>query len=67
VRKAIEDHPENFDGGVEWEAVLWQNNGPNFIAELPVGLKQFPSYRDTDQQGGQSHRGYRFSTRPGRE
>ena len=46
VRKAIEDHPETFDGGVEWEAVLWQRNGPNFIGELPVGLKQFPSYRD---------------------
>ena len=24
VRKAIEDHAENFDGGVAWEAVLWQ-------------------------------------------
>ena len=46
VRKAIEDHPETFDGGVEWEAVLWQRNGPNFVGELPVGLKQFPSYRD---------------------
>jgi pimeloyl-ACP methyl ester carboxylesterase len=46
VRKAIEDHPETFDGGVEWEAVLWRRNGPNFIGELPVGLKQFPSYRD---------------------
>jgi tannase/feruloyl esterase/3HB-oligomer hydrolase 3HBOH len=46
VRKAIEDHPETFDGGVEWEAVLWQRDGPNFIGELPVGLKQFPSYRD---------------------
>jgi Tannase and feruloyl esterase len=46
VRKAIEDHPETFDGGVEWEAVLWQRDGPNFIEELPVGLKQFPSYRD---------------------
>ena len=45
VRKAIEDHPETFDGGVEWEAVLWQRNGPNFIGELPVGLKQFPWYR----------------------
>jgi pimeloyl-ACP methyl ester carboxylesterase len=45
VRKAIEDHPETFDGGVEWEAVLWRRNGPNFIGELPVGLKQFPSYR----------------------
>ena len=46
VRKAIEDHPETFDGGVEWEAVLWQRDGPNFIGELPVGLKQFPSYYD---------------------
>ena len=46
VRKAIEDHPETFDGGVEWEAVLWQPEGPNFIGELPVGLKQFPAYCD---------------------
>jgi pimeloyl-ACP methyl ester carboxylesterase len=46
VRKAIEDHPETFDGGVEWEAVFWQRKGRNFIGELPVGLKQFPSYRD---------------------
>jgi Tannase and feruloyl esterase len=46
VRKAIEDHPETFDGGVEWEAVLWQTHGPNFIGELPVGLKHFPSYYD---------------------
>ena len=46
VRKAIEDHPETFDGGVAWEAVLWQRDGPNFIGELPVGLKQFPSYYD---------------------
>ena len=45
VRKAIEDHPETFDGGIEWEAVLWRPEGPNFIGELPVGLKQFPSYR----------------------
>jgi 3HB-oligomer hydrolase (3HBOH)/Prolyl oligopeptidase family len=46
VRKAIEDHPETFDGGVEWEAVMWRREGPNFIGELPVGLKQFPSYRN---------------------
>jgi hypothetical protein len=46
VRKAIEDHPETFDGGVEWEAVLWRPEGPNFIGELPVGLKHFPSYYD---------------------
>jgi hypothetical protein len=46
VRKAIEDHPETFDGGVEWAAVFWRRDGPNLIGEMPVGLKQFPSYRD---------------------
>lgn len=45
VRKAIEDHPETFDGGVDWEGVFWRQEGPNFIGELPVGLKQFPPYR----------------------
>lgn len=45
VRKAIEDHPETFDGGVDWEGVFWRQEGPNFIGELPVGLKQFPAYR----------------------
>ena len=46
VRKAIEDRPETFDGGLAWETVLWQRDGPNFDWELPVGLKQFPSYYD---------------------
>jgi pimeloyl-ACP methyl ester carboxylesterase len=46
VRKAIEDHPESFDGGVEWEGVLWRREGPNLIGELPVGLKLFPTYRE---------------------
>ncbi len=45
VRKAIEDHPETFDGGVDWEGVFWRQEGPNFIGELPVGLKKFPAYR----------------------
>jgi Tannase and feruloyl esterase/3HB-oligomer hydrolase (3HBOH) len=47
VRRAIEDNPETFDGGVEWEAVLWRPEGPNFIGELPVGLKKFPAYFDS--------------------
>lgn len=45
VRKAIEDYPQTFDGGVDWEGVFWQQEGPNFIGELPAGLKQFPGYR----------------------
>lgn len=45
VRKAVEDQPETFDGGVDWEGVFWRQEGPNFIGELPVGLKQFPAYQ----------------------
>jgi Tannase and feruloyl esterase len=45
VRKAIEDHPQTFDGGVDWEGVFWREGGPNFIGELPAGLTHFPAYR----------------------
>jgi hypothetical protein len=45
VRKAVEDFPDVFDGGVDWEGVLWREDRPNFIGELPVGLKNFPAYR----------------------
>lgn len=45
VRKGIEDYPQTFDGGVDWEGVFWRQEGPNFIGEIPVGLKQFPGYR----------------------
>jgi hypothetical protein len=34
VRKAIEDHPQTFDGGVDWEGPFWRPEGPNFIGEL---------------------------------
>jgi 3HB-oligomer hydrolase (3HBOH)/Tannase and feruloyl esterase len=47
VRKAIEDYPELFDGGVDWEGVFWREEGPNFIGEIPAGLTHFPAYRDS--------------------
>ena len=45
VRKAIEDYPDVFDGGVDWEGVFWRVEGPNFIGEIPAGLTHFPAYR----------------------
>jgi hypothetical protein len=45
VRKAVEDFPDVFDGGVDWEGVLWREDRPNFIGELPAGLRNFPAYR----------------------
>ena len=47
VRKAIEDYPEVFDGGVDWEGVFWREEGPNFIGEIPAGLTHFPAYRSS--------------------
>ena len=51
VRKAIEDHPQTFDGGVDWEGVFWRQEGPNFIGELPAGLTHFPAYRASGPGG----------------
>jgi pimeloyl-ACP methyl ester carboxylesterase len=41
VRRAIEEAPEVFDGGVDWEGTL---AGPNLLIDLPVILKNFPAY-----------------------
>lgn len=45
VRKAVEDYPETFDGGLDWEGVYWRPAGPNLMGELPAGLKHYPDYR----------------------
>ena len=36
VRKAIEDHPETFDGGVAWEAVLWHRTVRTSLGSYPL-------------------------------
>ncbi|MFD7446565.1 tannase/feruloyl esterase family alpha/beta hydrolase [Streptomyces sp. NPDC059909] len=36
TRWQLENHPELFDGGVDWEGVLWTSNGPNLLTSLPV-------------------------------
>lgn len=41
VRRAIEEAPDVFDGGMDWEGTL---AGPNLLIDLPVMLKYFPTY-----------------------
>jgi hypothetical protein len=44
VRRAIEEGPDLFDGGVDWEGTYINPNGPNLLIELPVAVKNFPQY-----------------------
>jgi len=41
VRRVIEEAPDLFDGGMDWEGTL---AGPNILIDLPVVLKHFPGY-----------------------
>lgn len=44
VRRAVEEGPDLFDGGVDWEGTYIDPNGPNVLIELPVAVKNFPQY-----------------------
>jgi alpha-beta hydrolase superfamily lysophospholipase len=44
VRRAIEEAPDLFDGGVDWEGTFIDPNGPNLLIDLPPVIKNFPDY-----------------------
>ena len=43
VRRAIEEAPNLFDGGVDWEGTHVEPTN-NILIDLPVGVKNMPSY-----------------------
>ncbi|GAA0997630.1 tannase/feruloyl esterase family alpha/beta hydrolase [Acrocarpospora macrocephala] len=43
VRWQLENRPDLFDGGVDWEGVLWTAAGPNLLTFLPPALRAYPS------------------------
>jgi pimeloyl-ACP methyl ester carboxylesterase len=43
TRRLLEESPEMYDGGVDWEGVYWSPPGPNILIDLPAVL---PPYRD---------------------
>jgi hypothetical protein len=45
TRHALENRPDLYDGGVDWEGALWRPEGPNLLTYLPTALKYYPSYR----------------------
>ncbi|MGW0188972.1 3-hydroxybutyrate oligomer hydrolase family protein [Streptomyces sp. NPDC003362] len=44
VRWQLENHPELYDGGVDWEGTLWRSEGPNLFTFLPSALRHYPAY-----------------------
>lgn len=36
TRWQLENRPELYDGGVDWEGTLWTTRGPNLLTSLPV-------------------------------
>ncbi|WP_306319034.1 MULTISPECIES: tannase/feruloyl esterase family alpha/beta hydrolase [unclassified Streptomyces] len=44
VRWQLENHPELYDGGVDWEGTLWRPEGPHLLTFLPPALRHYPTY-----------------------
>jgi pimeloyl-ACP methyl ester carboxylesterase len=44
TRYALENHPDLYDGGVDWQGPLWLPEGPNLLMFIPTALKHFPRY-----------------------
>ncbi|MEJ7931060.1 tannase/feruloyl esterase family alpha/beta hydrolase [Ramlibacter sp. AN1015] len=45
TRWALENSPELYDGGVDWEGALWRAEGPNLFTYLPTALRDYPRWR----------------------
>jgi hypothetical protein len=44
VRRAMEEAPDLFDGGVDWEGTFVDPSGPNILIDLPPAIKNYPDY-----------------------
>ncbi|MFD8828021.1 3-hydroxybutyrate oligomer hydrolase family protein [Streptomyces sp. NPDC059605] len=44
VRWQLENHPELYDGGVDWEGTLWRSDGPTLLDFLPEAMRHYPVY-----------------------
>lgn len=46
TRRMLEEYPQLFDGGVEWEGVLWHPDYRHFLTTIPEYLDWYPIYRN---------------------
>ena len=50
TRWQLENRPDLYDGGVDWEGTLFRAEGPNLFTYLPTALKNYPKYAATGDQ-----------------
>jgi predicted esterase len=50
VRWQLENRPGLYDGGIDWEGTLYQEDSPNLLTYLPVALRHYPAYAATGDQ-----------------
>jgi hypothetical protein len=48
TRWQLENRPELFDGGVDWEGTLWRPEGPNLFTYLPTVLAHYAGWKAGD-------------------
>ncbi|WP_392544948.1 tannase/feruloyl esterase family alpha/beta hydrolase [Oryzobacter telluris] len=50
TRWQLENRPDLYDGGLDWEGTLFRADGPNLLTSLPTALKEYPRYAATGDQ-----------------
>lgn len=61
TRWQLENHPELYDGGVDWEGPLWRPDGPNLLTFLPTAVaRQLGRAGDEDMYAAGFARGSEF-------
>ncbi|MDQ4008869.1 MAG: tannase/feruloyl esterase family alpha/beta hydrolase, partial [Actinomycetota bacterium] len=50
TRWQLENRPDLFDGGVDWEGTLFRHPGPNLFSYLPAALRHYPRYAATGDE-----------------
>ncbi|MFJ9037615.1 tannase/feruloyl esterase family alpha/beta hydrolase [Streptomyces sp. NPDC102406] len=48
TRRQLENHPELYDGGVDWEGALWTASGPSLLTSLPTAVAHGQGTADAD-------------------
>jgi hypothetical protein len=45
TRWQLENEPQLYDGGVDWEGTFWHAAGPHLLTYLPTALREYPRWK----------------------